>query len=61
MYIIYNKYVKQFLNDEEGVTTIEYILVATLIAMVIIAGATLAGTNLNAIFAYITGSLKLAP
>jgi len=44
------KRVKQFLQDEEGVTAIEYGLIAALIALVIIVGAGALGTNLNAIF-----------
>ncbi|MEW6440383.1 MAG: Flp family type IVb pilin [bacterium] len=40
----------KFLKDEEGVTAIEYGLIAVLIALAIIAGVTLVGTNLNATF-----------
>lgn len=39
-----------FGRDEEGVTAIEYGLIAALIALAIIGGATLVGTNLNALF-----------
>ena len=42
--------VKRFWADEEGVTAIEYGLLAALIAVVIIAGAALVGTNLNTLF-----------
>jgi pilus assembly protein Flp/PilA len=49
--------VKQFARDEEGVTAIEYGLIAALIAVVIIVGVTAVGTNLNAIFNYIAGKL----
>lgn len=48
---------RQFLQDEEGVTAIEYGLIAALIAVVIIAGATTLGTNLNALFGRIAGKL----
>lgn len=41
---------QDFLRDEEGVTAIEYGLIAALIAIAIIVGASLAGTNLNALF-----------
>jgi pilus assembly protein Flp/PilA len=44
-----------FLRDEEGVTAIEYGLIAALIAVAIIVGATAIGVNLNAIFTYIAG------
>lgn len=50
---------KRFYRDEEGVTAIEYGLIASLIALAIIVGATLVGTNLNALFNYIGG--KVAP
>lgn len=39
-----------FINDEEGVTAIEYGLIAALIAIVIIAAVTLVGVRLDAIF-----------
>ena len=42
--------VRRFWRDEEGVTAIEYGLIAALIAVVLIAGATLAGTALNTLF-----------
>lgn len=41
---------KRFWNDEGGVTAIEYGLIAALIAVVLIAGAALTGTNLNTLF-----------
>ena len=41
---------KNFINDEEGVTAIEYGLIAALIAVVIITAVALAGTRLNCIF-----------
>lgn len=48
---------RNFLREEDGVTAIEYGLLAALIAVVIIAGATLVGGNLNNIFNYIAGKL----
>lgn len=42
--------VKRFINDEEGVTAIEYGLIAALIAVVIITAVAAIGTNLNAVF-----------
>lgn len=47
----------QFVRDEEGVTAIEYGLIAALIAVVIIGAVTSVGVNLNAIFSYIAGKL----
>jgi pilus assembly protein Flp/PilA len=51
-------YVKGFLREEEGVTAIEYGLLAALIAVVIIVAAQLVGTNLSAVFNYIAGKLS---
>ncbi len=50
--------VKRFINDEEGVTAIEYGLIAALIAVVIIAIVTLVGTNLNKVFAAVCTALN---
>ena len=47
--------VRKFLHDEEGVTAIEYGLIAALIAVAIIIGAGLLGTNLNDLFNRIAG------
>jgi pilus assembly protein Flp/PilA len=44
---------KQFWHDEEGVTAIEYGLIAALIAIVLVVGLTAAGTNLNLLFSRI--------
>ena len=52
--------VQQFLHDEEGVTAIEYGLIAALIAVVIIASVTLVGTQLTAVFTAISGALAAA-
>ncbi|MEZ5645214.1 MAG: Flp family type IVb pilin [Burkholderiaceae bacterium] len=41
---------RHFLRDEEGVTAIEYGLIAALIAVVIIAAVQLTGTNLDLVF-----------
>ena len=40
-------------------TAIEYGLLASLIALAIIVGATLLGTNLNALFTYIAGKVAV--
>lgn len=52
--------VKNFWNDEKGVTAIEYGLIAALIAVVIIASVTLVGTRLDAVFARIATELGTA-
>jgi pilus assembly protein Flp/PilA len=51
-------FIQKFARDEEGVTAIEYGLIAALVAVVIIAGATLLGTNLNALFTAIAGKIS---
>ena len=48
---------RRFLRDEEGVTAIEYGLIAALIAVVIITAVALVGTNLNATFTTIAGKI----
>ena len=50
-------FLQKFIRDEEGVTAIEYGLIAALIAVVIITSVTLVGTKLDAIFDYIQGRL----
>ena len=51
---------KRFHHDEEGVTAIEYGLIAALIAVVIITAVTSVGANLNIIFNKIADALKNA-
>lgn len=48
---------EEFMRDEEGVTAIEYGLIAALIAVVIIGSVTLVGNNLDNVFNYIAGKL----
>lgn len=47
-----------FVKDQEGVTAIEYGLIASLIAIAIIAAVTLTGTKLSDTFTFITSQLK---
>lgn len=49
--------VRRFLRNEAGVTAIEYALIAALIAVVIIVGATAVGLNINALFTNIAATL----
>jgi len=49
---------KQFARDEEGVTAIEYGLIAFLIAVVIIAGVELTGTRVLAVFNAVAAALQ---
>lgn len=55
------QFVKKFWQEEEGVTAIEYGLIAALIAVVIIVAVTAVGQNLNAVFNYIANALKGTP
>lgn len=48
---------KRFLKDEEGVTAIEYGLIAALIAVVIIVAVQTVGQNLNAVFTLVASKL----
>lgn len=50
-------FVTRFLADESGATAIEYGLIASLVAVVIIAGATTLGTNINQLFKDIAACL----
>ena len=54
-----SKLVLRFLKDNSGVTAIEYGLIASLIAVVIIAAVTLTGTNVSNTFN--TVATKMAP
>lgn len=46
-------------RDEDGVTAIEYALIALLIAIVIIGAVSSVGTNLQGIFNFIAGQLVI--
>jgi pilus assembly protein Flp/PilA len=48
---------RRFMRDEEGVTAIEYGLIASLIAVVIIVGAGAVGDQLNVVFCNIANAL----
>jgi pilus assembly protein Flp/PilA len=47
----------RFIKEEDGVTAIEYGLIAALIAVVIITAVTLVGTNLNGTFGRVSTEL----
>ena len=50
--------VQAFLSDESGVTAIEYALIASLIAVFIIAAVQLVGTNVSNVFNEVGAKLK---
>jgi len=47
----------RFIDDQSGVTAIEYGLIAALVAVVIIAAVTLVGTNLTNTFTAVANAL----
>ena len=47
----------RFVKDESGVTAIEYGLIASLVGVAIIVGATMLGGTLNDAFVYIAGKM----
>ena len=49
---------KRFLTSEDGVTSIEYALIASLIAVFIVAAVQLVGTQLSTVFTEVGNSLK---
>jgi pilus assembly protein Flp/PilA len=55
------KLLNRFKNDESGATAIEYGLIAALIALAIMVGATAVGTQLNAKFEGIATTLQNTP
>ena len=52
------KLIKRFLMEEDGVTAIEYGLIAALIAVAVIVGAGMVGTSLNLTFSKIATTLS---
>ncbi|WP_269930879.1 Flp family type IVb pilin [Aminobacter sp. HY435] len=52
--------IARFVKDESGATAIEYGLIAALIALAIIGGATAVGSQLKAKFGLISGELAKA-
>ena len=54
----FNLAAKRFIFDEDGVTAIEYGLIAALIAIVIVAGVSAAGINLNDLFQRVADCLE---
>lgn len=50
--------VRNFLSDESGVTAIEYALIASLIAVFIIAAITTVGQQVSTVFTEIGNNLK---
>ncbi|MGK6314568.1 Flp family type IVb pilin [Neorhizobium sp. DT-125] len=55
-----SKIFARFLKDESGATAIEYGLIAALISVALITGATTLGTQLDATFTAISGEMTTA-
>jgi pilus assembly protein Flp/PilA len=51
------RFIQKFIRDEEGVTAIEYGLIAALIAVVIIGAVTIVGTQLQLVFTAVSTAL----
>jgi pilus assembly protein Flp/PilA len=54
------KSIQKFMREEDGVTAIEYGLIAALIAIVIITSVTNVGTQLDLVFTRVETALKAA-
>lgn len=49
-----------FLNEEEGVTSLEYALIASLIAVLIVGSVGVVGTRVIALFTFISNCVTFA-
>jgi pilus assembly protein Flp/PilA len=50
--------IQKFLSDQGGATAIEYALIASLIALVIISSVQLVGTKVSTVFGEVGNALK---
>jgi pilus assembly protein Flp/PilA len=48
----------RFINNEDGATAIEYALIASLLALFIIAAVQTVGTSVSTVFTEVGGALK---
>ena len=48
---------KRLIRDEQGITAIEYGLMAVVIALVMVLGATILGNSLSNVFSFIGGQV----
>ncbi|WP_322009470.1 Flp family type IVb pilin [Paraburkholderia sp. J12] len=55
-----NKLIKHFIKSEDGVTALEYGLIAGLVALMIVAGLTNIGTSLQTTFSKIATAVASA-
>jgi pilus assembly protein Flp/PilA len=54
------RYIKDFAREEDGVTAIEYALLASLIALAIVTTAGALGTQLSNMFTFIKGKIVIS-
>lgn len=50
--------IKNFINDEAGVTAIEYALMAAVVGAIVVAGGTILGKAVNDMFTKVAGLVK---
>lgn len=60
MIIAINRVLRRLRKDDKGATAIEYGLIAALISVAIIAGATSLGSTLNGVFTTLGSSMSTA-
>jgi pilus assembly protein Flp/PilA len=51
---------QRFLHDESGATSVEYAVIAGILAVVIVAGLTLVGSGLTGAFDSVAGAFETA-
>ena len=51
------KFVTKLVGDKEGVTALEYALIAALVAVVIIGGVSLLGTTVSKVFSTVASTI----
>jgi pilus assembly protein Flp/PilA len=54
-------FIKNLIKEEDGVTAIEYALIASLIAGVIITAVSLLGGNISTMFTNLAGKINQTP
>ncbi len=50
-------FLRQVVGDKRGVTALEYALIAALVAVVIIGGVSLLGTNISKVFSTVANTI----
>jgi len=51
------KFLTKLIGDKRGVTALEYALIAALVAVVIIGGVSLLGTNVSKVFSTVANTI----